>query len=200
MESIKTAKHSSGDSGITCVGGRVDSSSEGGRPEQKRATMQLAKSHALVDFTGTLDEAQAALGYAAVAAQSVASEYAALRDVADCLIWMQRQIFQAGTILLGAAAADAAPNHPWDKLLADIEERNEHFAPAAAAQGFILPGGSELAARIELARTAIRRLERSYCANFQHMDALPVFNRLSTLAFTLARYSNETQKVNETLL
>jgi cob(I)alamin adenosyltransferase len=64
---------------------------------------------------------------------------------------------------------------------------------------FILPGGSPGAALLHLARTIVRRAERSTWTAFtEHkivMTETPAryLNRLSDLLFVLARYSNREQ-------
>ncbi|MCL2379368.1 MAG: hypothetical protein FWC81_01065 [Coriobacteriia bacterium] len=181
------ARGSSGDRGTTIVG-------------SGHAANRMPKNHVLVEFSGALDEAQVALGFAIV--ESQAQEHAhQLSELTDCLVWMQRQIFASGTIVLKNAPMDAIADWSWDKLLEEVERCNNYFAPTKPIRDFILPGGSELAARIEFVRVAIRRVERSYCAcSFPDRDALPFYNRLSKLAFTLARHSNEVLEAPETLL
>ena len=66
---------------------------------------------------------------------------------------------------------------------------------------FVLPGGSETAARLHCARTVCRRAERTVlslqrdngCSN----EALILLNRISDLLFALARFANTTQGVND---
>ena len=70
-----------------------------------------------------------------------------------------------------------------------VEEDNETL------KTFILPGGSESAARLHYSRTVCRRAERSVitlyrengCAN----EALVLLNRISDLLFALARRANK---------
>jgi len=167
------------------------------------------KSELCMEFIGALDEAQAALGFAASEAQTLSKEYDQLCKVFNCLTCMQRLIFEAGTVVMETTSKELAQKWSWSERLAEAERLCEQFAPKQALRDFVLPGGSELAARIELARVAIRRLERVYCRltaaetevqslhNLAGMDALPLFNRLSSLAFVLARYSNEVLEVDE---
>ena len=171
------------------------------------------KSELCMEFIGALDEAQAALGFAASEAQVRSEEYDQLCKVFSCLTRMQRLVFESGLAVIGTGSKEFAQEWSWDKQLAEVEKLCEQFAPKQALRNFVLPGGSELAARIELARVAIRRLERVYCRlaaveteirveaqglhNLAGMDALPLFNRLSSLAFVLARYSNEVLEVDE---
>ncbi len=60
---------------------------------------------------------------------------------------------------------------------------------------FILAGGSEIAARLHLARTVSRRAERRMVAYAQsskvNSDAMVYMNRLSDFLFVLARVANK---------
>jgi len=160
---------------------------------------KASKAEASIEFVGALDEAQVALGFAATEADKLK-----LDEVYQCLTWIQQTIFFAGTVIMGTATAEFQAGWSWDEQLAEVESMCESFAPKEPLQAFVLPGGSELAARIELARVAIRRLERSYCRAYDGdcggLDALPFFNRLSSLAFVLARRSNEILEVSELTL
>ncbi|HET9136227.1 MAG TPA: cob(I)yrinic acid a,c-diamide adenosyltransferase [Candidatus Kapabacteria bacterium] len=59
---------------------------------------------------------------------------------------------------------------------------------------FILPGGSELASELHIARTVARRAEREIVSLTQSEDIgnaiEPFINRLSDLLFVMARYAN----------
>ena len=196
--------------------------------------MRVSKADACIELVGTLDEAQVALGFAATQAKSEAEKYTrvaknislsaadyeqpspailsfekracSLDEVYHCLIWMQRAVFTAGTVVMEVASKTTVETWTWDEQLAEIEKQCELFAAQSMPESFILPGGSELAVRIESARVVIRRLERAYCVtatvaasekDHVELDALPFFNRLSTLCFILARYSNEVLEVSE---
>ena len=72
-----------------------------------------------------------------------------------------------------------------------IDSANETLEPL---RSFILPGGSEAAARLHIARTAVRRAERAMTALAQAEPANPAalayVNRLSDYLFVLARVAN----------
>ena len=171
--------------------------------------VRTQKSELGMEFVGALDEAQAALGFAVTEAKALSEEHNQLCEVLGCLTWMQRSVFEAGTVVMETAGEELAKDWSWDERMIEVERLCEQFAPKQVLTGFILPGGSELAARIELARVAIRKLERVYCRlvatkakkeglhKLLSMDALPLFNRLSSLAFVLARRSNEILEVDE---
>ena len=72
-----------------------------------------------------------------------------------------------------------------------IDALNEGLAPLTS---FILPGGSEAAARVHVARAAVRRAERAMTAlaavDPVNPAALAYANRLSDYLFVLARAIN----------
>lgn len=68
---------------------------------------------------------------------------------------------------------------------------------------FILPGGSKIGAKLHLARSVTRRVERSI-VNLAHTERVNekdvmYTNRLSDWFFVLARYANNLEKVKETV-
>jgi cob(I)alamin adenosyltransferase len=77
------------------------------------------------------------------------------------------------------------------RLEAEIDAMNEALAPLTS---FILPGGSEAAARLHLARTVTRRAERSAAASATtralNPAALSYLNRLSDWLFVACRVAN----------
>ena len=68
---------------------------------------------------------------------------------------------------------------------------NERLEPL---RSFVLPGGTEAAARLHVARAVCRRAERRAAALAQAQDANPTalayLNRLSDLLYILARAAN----------
>jgi cob(I)alamin adenosyltransferase len=78
-----------------------------------------------------------------------------------------------------------------DELERDCDELN---AALPELRSFVLPGGTEAAARIHVARTVCRRAERdALAADVEHgvnRLALVYLNRLSDLLFILARAAN----------
>jgi cob(I)alamin adenosyltransferase len=78
-----------------------------------------------------------------------------------------------------------------DRLEADCDEAN---APLPALRSFVLPGGSEAAARLHVARAVCRRAEREVLAAALERSVNPLaavyLNRLSDLLFVLARAAN----------
>ena len=78
-----------------------------------------------------------------------------------------------------------------DALEADCDRFN---AELPELRSFVLPGGTETAARLHVARTTCRRAERKAIAASRAHDVSPLvltyLNRLSDLLFILARAAN----------
>ena len=78
-----------------------------------------------------------------------------------------------------------------DRLEADCDDAN---AALPELRSFVLPGGSEGAARLHIARAVCRRAERQVLASGRERELNPLaavyLNRLSDLLFILARAAN----------
>ena len=154
---------------------------------------RLSKHTARMDAIGVVDEANSALGHAAVAlAQS---------GHADDLFRVQNDLFDLGADLATPAADgdDFAPSEMVLRIVSSqvewleqaIDAANERLEPLTS---FVLPGGSEGAARLHIARAAVRRAERAMTAMAAEVrtnpQALAYINRLSDYLFVLARVAN----------
>lgn len=138
---------------------------------------------------GEVDEANSAIGLAAVAAPE-----ATARD----LHRIQNDLFDLGADL-ATPGEDFTPSEmvlrivpaqvAWLEQAIDV--LNESLPPLTS---FILPGGSEAAARVHLARAIARRAERAGAALADaepvNPAALAYLNRLSDYLFVLARALN----------
>ena len=78
-----------------------------------------------------------------------------------------------------------------ERLEADCDRFN---AELSELRSFVLPGGTEAAARLHVARTVCRRAERDVLLAGEEVDVNPLvlvyLNRLSDLLFILARAAN----------
>jgi cob(I)alamin adenosyltransferase len=87
-----------------------------------------------------------------------------------------------------------------DALEASCDRFNEDLPEL---RSFVLPGGTEAAARLHVARTICRRGEREALLASQQHDVNPLvlvyLNRLSDLLFILARAANEAEGHDEPL-
>lgn len=143
---------------------------------------------------GAVDEANSFIGTAVLHARSDDWLKAAL-------IRIQNDLFDLGADL---ATPDRGKDLGWEplritkaqveRLEREIDEMNEHIPPL---DSFVLPGGSDLAAHLHVARATSRRAERSvaeaYCDENEMIsdEALAYANRLSDWLFVAARRANE---------
>ncbi|MGI9622712.1 MAG: cob(I)yrinic acid a,c-diamide adenosyltransferase [Acidimicrobiales bacterium] len=137
---------------------------------------------------GSVDEAQAAVGLARAAAERGS-------ELDDLLVAIMRDLWvlmaelatadenqhklEAGTTLTTSAMVDRL-----ETLIDDLSDRFE------APTEFVVPGQTEVAARLDLARTAVRRAEREVIPALKdsNSESLPYLNRLSDLLWTMARW------------
>ena len=98
----------------------------------------------------------------------------------------------------------ADPEFPPLRISQDYVDRLEGWCDSynedlPSLRSFILSGGTPAAARLHVARTVIRRAERSawaaYDVHAETMNPLAItyLNRLSDLLFILARHANREQ-------
>ena len=155
---------------------------------------RLPKHHARMEAIGAVDEANSALGLAAVALVGT--------DHARALYRVQNDLFDHGADLATPAGEgeDFAPSEMVLRVVAGQVAWLEDQIDAATAQlepltSFILPGGSEASARLHIARASARRAERSVtalaAAAAVNRHAVAYINRLSDYLFVLARLAND---------
>jgi cob(I)alamin adenosyltransferase len=159
---------------------------------------RVSKADQRIACYGEADELNAAIGLATVIADQFAPTIALiLREV-------QNDLFTAGSHLA------TPPDSPYLASLPRLEERmitrlelqiDSAVAELTPLLNFILPGGSELAARLHLARTICRRAERSLIVMAAQSNVsdilLRYFNRLSDWLFIQARRANQLAGVND---
>lgn len=152
---------------------------------------RVSKDHPRIEAYGTVDELNACLGLAAAAC---GPGDARLREI---LASMQSRLFDIGADLAtpeGSPYRDRLPKvGPQHVAEAErwIDEIDGALAPL---RQFILPGGTELAARLHLARTVCRRAER-LIVSLGHGEPISdtvvhYMNRVSDLLFAMARSAN----------
>ncbi len=135
---------------------------------------------------GEVDEANAAIGLAAVACSA--------GPIAAQLCVIQETLFTVGAELANPGSRVKTPAVGAAHITQLERWIDEACAAVAPLENFVLPGGSEAAARLHLARTTCRRAERLTVtlARSQPVDALVIvyLNRLSDLLFAQARLAN----------
>ncbi len=142
---------------------------------------RVSKDDARIEACGEVDELSSLLGFARLAA--------GLGETAEALQSLQRELSRVGGEI---ASIDPPFTNP-------IRSRDEEALTAKLLgleaglplEGFVLPGQTEASARIDLARTAARRLERRVVALAREAavsDTLRRYlNRLSDYLYLLAR-------------
>ena len=155
---------------------------------------RVRKDHRRVDAFGEVDELNAAIGFALVSME----EDGAL-PLVERMRAVQEDLFAIGAHLATPEspeghAAEHLPPLPVDRVAQMegwIDEADDRLPPL---RNFILPGGTELAARLHLARAVCRRAERRVLTltGDTPIDGTIIvyLNRLSDLLFTLARDAN----------
>jgi cob(I)alamin adenosyltransferase len=142
---------------------------------------RVPKTDPRVDAVGEVDELNSLIGWAA-----------ALDGSPGLLQRIQNELFDLGADL-------ATPDKPGRERLRVSRgqvERLEQDCDAANARleplkSFVLPGGTELASRLYLARAVCRRAERNVLRVESASPLVAVYlNRLSDLLFILARAAN----------
>src|SRR5918993_3878676 len=152
---------------------------------------RVRKSDARIDCVGAVDEVNASLGWCATAATGAgAAQASQLRQI-------QNDLFVIGSHLALADGATAGASLPpleetiVSRLEMEIDAAERELSPL---RNFILPGGTELASRLHLARTVCRRAERRVVA-FALDRPVPTvivtsLNRLSDWLFVQACLAN----------
>lgn len=155
------------------------------------------KSDARIDAYGELDEAVSALG---VARSACDLDDAAGAEIADDILWVQRELFIAGAEL--AAAPEASQrledgiSRVTAQMVADLEPIIDRYMERVELPPkFVIPGGTPLSAQLDLARAIIRRAERRVAA--LHTDGelaseavLGYLNRAADLVYAIARFAD----------
>ena len=142
-----------------------------------------------------VDEANASIGVVLAHAAGAGLD----ADVVAVLTHVQNDLFDVGADFCTPVVAD--PEFPPLRVEQDYVDRLEgwcdHYNEALPnLRSFILNGGTPAGAQLHVARTVVRRAERSaWAAHEQFADsmnalALTYLNRLSDLVFILARYAN----------
>jgi cob(I)alamin adenosyltransferase len=143
---------------------------------------------------GSVDEAASALGLARAAAERGS-------ELHEDILRIQDELFMAGAELATAPEAAGRLEEGVSKVTHAMVERLEgdidrYMARVELPPKFVIPGGTELSARLDVARAAVRRAERRVSA-LAHAGALPdttvltYLNRLSDALFAMARYADE---------
>jgi cob(I)alamin adenosyltransferase len=175
MTRIYTRKGDDGTTGLW-YGGRVSKSSL--RPEAY----------------GSVDEAASELGVCRALARADG-------ELHDDLLRIQTELFVAGAELATAPEAATRLEPGVSKLtqamVEDLERGiDRYMARVELPPKFVIPGGTELSARLDVARAALRRAERRVVELEAREGAdvatvLTYLNRASDAVYAMARFADE---------
>jgi cob(I)alamin adenosyltransferase len=155
---------------------------------------RVPKHHGRTEAYGSLDEACSQLGVARALCGAGEAELAA--DILS----LQDGLFVAGAEL--ATAPEAADrledgvSRTTEAMVAELERQiDRYMSEVELPPQFVIPGGNLLSAQLDVARTAIRRAERSISAlaeagELASETVIHFVNRASDLAYAMARFAD----------
>ena len=152
---------------------------------------RVSKDSPRVEAYGTCDEANSHIG-AALSLLPKSDDWAELREIFHLI---QTKLFHIGAELATPEGKKVGwPIQEEDVLYLErqIDKLDEALPPLTT---FVLPGGHPAAASFHVARTVVRRAERSTVRIMEteqiNKIALKYLNRLSDFLFVAARYVNK---------
>jgi cob(I)alamin adenosyltransferase len=151
---------------------------------------RVAKASARPEAYGSVDEAASALGLCRAAAERGGELY-------EDILRIENELFVAGAELATAPEAAERLEPGVSKVTAEMVERLEsdidrYMERVDLPPKFVIPGGTELSARLDVARSALRRAERR-ASELENVDStlLAYLNRASDALFAMARFADE---------
>jgi cob(I)alamin adenosyltransferase len=152
---------------------------------------RVDKDRLRVEAYGTVDELNSSVGL--VLATDLPDE------IRECLVRVQHELFDLGGELC-MPGTTLIPDSYIEELERNLDNFNEHLPPL---KDFILPGGSESAARCHMARTIARRAERRVISLTHDQPvneaSIRYLNRLSDLLFVISRLLARADGGNEVI-
>lgn len=158
--------------------------------------LRVPKHHLRIEAYGTVDETNAMLG--------LAVSRCADPELRDAILRVQTDLFSVGSDLATPLGVQSAHIVRVDESFVQrLESEVDAWEEALPAlKTFILPGGSESAATLHVARTICRRAERAATALAKQEAINPAtqryLNRLADWLFVLARITNQRAGIEET--
>ncbi|HKB51991.1 MAG TPA: cob(I)yrinic acid a,c-diamide adenosyltransferase [Solirubrobacterales bacterium] len=155
---------------------------------------RVPKHHGRTEAYGALDEACSQLGVARALCDSDHAELAA------DLLRLQDDIFVAGAEL--ATSPEAAErledgvSRTTEEMVEELEQAIDRYMDQVELPPqFVIPGGNQLSAQLDVARTTIRRAERriselNAAGELAGETVIHFVNRASDLAYAMARFAD----------
>jgi cob(I)alamin adenosyltransferase len=156
---------------------------------------RVAKDDLRTEAYGTLDETAAALGVARALCHD--------DRLGDDILRLQNELFVAGAELATAPEArerlEDGVSRVTDEMIAPLEQAIDFYmAQVDLPPKFVIPGGTQLSAQLDVARSVLRRAERRIVAlskteALEGSALLGFVNRASDMLFAMARFADERQ-------
>ena len=149
---------------------------------------RVPKYHPLTEAVGAVDEAAAALGVGRAACQGERSS--------ALVLTVQRDLYHLMAEIASTRENAARFRQIDASRVKWLEEQTDFLSnQVEMPKDFILPGDSSAGAAFALARTVVRRAERSVARLYheqliENRELLRYLNRLSSLCFVLELYEN----------
>ena len=152
---------------------------------------RVQKSDSRPEAYGSVDEAASALGLARVTARETGDD-----ELYADILRIQNELFVAGAELATAPEAagrlEPGVSKVTDEMVTRLESDIDRYMERVdLPPKFVIPGGTELSARLDVARTAIRRAERRAVDLDVRPELLTYLNRASDAVYAMARYTDE---------
>ncbi len=155
---------------------------------------RVPKHHGRTEAYGTLDEACSELG---VARSLCGPEQA---ELAADILRLQDDIFVAGAELATAPEAgerlEDGISRTTEEMVGELEESiDRYMGDVDLPPQFVIPGGNQLSAQLDVARTTVRRAERHISAlneagEIDSETVIHFVNRASDLVYAMARFAD----------
>lgn len=160
----------------------------------------FSKDDPFFEFLGTLDELNSWLGFCGVGLRRGSGR--GVVNAGVILLRLQEILFIAQAEIAGIFfGSKRYPKLSKKEVLYLENVIQEIDGLLPELKKFIIPGGAELSAKLEVARALTRRAERLAVAFSKQKkispELLSFLNRLASLFFALARYENFRQKIKE---
>lgn len=136
----------------------------------------VSKDADIFHVLGTIDELSANIGVAKCEAD---------KEIFEVLEKIQTQLISIAAYISGGNKVDfVSLTKEYEKAIDDFSKK------VSLPDKIILSGNTLIGARVDVARTVARRLERCVVASGLIDESLMYFNRLSDLLYVLARYAD----------
>lgn len=154
---------------------------------------RVSKSSPVFDALGTFDELNTVVGWCKPVC--AVDWLVGGKSITNILLDVQQHLFTIQAELAGAKKSIPAKNvKEVEELIAIIDEQLPEITT------FFIPGGTELSARLDIARAVSRRAERTLVTVTEEgtkisAHTLIYANRLSSLLYALVRFVNHKNEI-----